>query len=394
MLPQFGGTFIPLSSGAYSLRYLGVRDKIPLLNGKGMNYAARARNWLASSDCFGERTIRPVEFDTLMSKILPRRCLAAAVTFVVAPIVSEAQVPDALYVGLAGSGTGGNAVDLVNQTVGGAGVPLVSGLDHPAGLALAGNDLYVASSYNGVVGEYNATTGVAINASLLTLTNGANSLPGGMAVSGNMLYVVNGGTDTVAEYNATTGATINASLVQNLVSPFDLALSGSDLYVSEQFTGSNQGKVVEFNINSGDVVNSFSLTTTAGPQGLAVSGNTLFLVNNGAGTIGSYNATTGAAIDSSLVSGLSGPAGVAVVGNDLYVALNNLGTVGEYNATTGAAVPTFISPLDDSLNGPTYLAVEAVPEPSTWALLSLGSVGLFSFARRRFGLIHPIARSR
>jgi hypothetical protein len=58
--------------------------------------------------------------------------------------------------------------------------------------------LYVGQSAINSVGEYNATTGAAINANYIT---GLND-PAGLAVSGNDLFVVNYGADTVGEYNA------------------------------------------------------------------------------------------------------------------------------------------------------------------------------------------------
>jgi hypothetical protein len=156
-------------------------------------------------------------------------------------------------------------------------------------VAVSGNDLFVASTsfspiantsvYPGTVGEYNATTGAAINASLIPYDNsgsqfdpftGLPSYPVGLAVSGNDLFVANWGQTngtTVSEYNATTGAGINASFITGL----------------------------------------------HGPSGLALSGNNLFVVNNVGGTVGEYNATTGAPINASFITGLNGPAALVVV---------------------------------------------------------------------------------
>ena len=49
------------------------------------------------------------------------------------------------------------------------------------------------------IGEYDATTGVTINANFINL----EAVPVSLAVSGNSLFVVSGG--TVAKYDATTG---------------------------------------------------------------------------------------------------------------------------------------------------------------------------------------------
>jgi hypothetical protein len=74
--------------------------------------------------------------------------------------------------------------------------------------------LYVSQSgVGGTVGEYDAATGAAINANLVT----GLSDPFGLAVSGNTLFVADG--DTVGEYDAATGAAINASFIPTLAGP-------------------------------------------------------------------------------------------------------------------------------------------------------------------------------
>jgi hypothetical protein len=59
--------------------------------------------------------------------------------------------------------------------------------------------LYVGQSAINSVGEYDASTGAAINASFITGVGGSPAL----VLSGNDLFVENG--NTLSEYNATTG---------------------------------------------------------------------------------------------------------------------------------------------------------------------------------------------
>jgi hypothetical protein len=78
-----------------------------------------------------------------------------------------------------------------------------------------GTALFV--EYNlGTVGEYNSTTGAAINANFITGLNDSM----GLALSGNNLFVGNGGfspgSGTVGEYDATTGAPTNANFITGL----------------------------------------------------------------------------------------------------------------------------------------------------------------------------------
>jgi hypothetical protein len=101
----------------------------------------------------------------------------------------------------------------------------ITGLNGPAGLALSGNDLFVANYGGGsgtTVGEYDATTGgAAINPSFIT---GLND-PWGLVLSGNDLFVSNAGGTTVGEYNATTGAAIKASFITGLSAPTGLLVT-------------------------------------------------------------------------------------------------------------------------------------------------------------------------
>jgi len=88
--------------------------------------------------------------------------------------------------------------------------------------------LYVGQG--ATVGEYNATTGAAINASLITGLSEAE----GVALSGSDLFVAEQGNNTIGEYSAATGAAINASFITGLGAPAGLALSGNDLFVANQ----------------------------------------------------------------------------------------------------------------------------------------------------------------
>src|SRR6202011_4248144 len=99
------------------------------------------------------------------------------------------------------------------------------------GTLLAGQahgQIIYETSQGGTIGEYDATTGAAINPSLVS---GLNS-PFGIAVSGANLYVANNGSGTVGEYNATTGAVVNASLVSGLGNVLGTVVSGENLFVS------------------------------------------------------------------------------------------------------------------------------------------------------------------
>ena len=122
---------------------------------------------------------------------------------------------DDLYL-IASVGGEGPAPSVIEYTTSGATVnPYlvdIAGLSSSSQMAISGGDLFI--SVGGTIGEYDATTGTAINAALVT---GLSDVAG-MAVSGGDLFVVEAGNGlpyagTVGEYDATTGAAINSSLV-------------------------------------------------------------------------------------------------------------------------------------------------------------------------------------
>ena len=250
---------------------------------------------------------------------------------------------------------------------------LVSGLDSPERLALSGDDLYVAGFGNNKIGIY-TTSGATVKTSLVSGLKG----PIDLALSGNSLYItdVNLPSSTkIREYNATTGAAINASLVTGLpIQATTIIVSSNNLYMVNY----SKTTLTLYNATTGAVVNSSFITGLDGPEGMALSGNNLFIASNNAGTINEYNATTGALIQASLITGLSNPQVLTISGNDLYVMQSN-GTIGEYT-TAGATVN---ASLITGITNPSGMAVlAATPEPSTWAFLFLGFTALVLGARR------------
>ena len=138
------------------------------------------------------------------------------------------------------------------------------------------------------------------------------------------------------------------------------------------YTLNANGLVGEYNATTGAAINSFP-TFRSDTYSIAVSGNNLYVGNYYYG-VGLYDATTGAAINSSLISSYCNS--IAVSGNNLYV--GNYNGVGLYDATTGAAInSSLISGHSQSL------AVSGVPEPSTYALLGVGAIGMLVVIRRK-----------
>ena len=260
---------------------------------------------------------------------------------------------------------------------------LITGLNQPLGIAVAGNNLYVITLDGGTIGtvrEYNATTGAVINPSLLTQSQD----PYVLALSGNNLYVVSPGASGIGSglvgvYDATTGAAIHAPLLTGLIYPVGVAISGNNLYLPQQLNGTF-GQISIYDATTGAAVSNPLISGLLhAPEGLLVSGNMLYEANAGNGTIGLYNATTGATINGSFISGLDSPSQLALYGNELFVSNVNSGAIGVYDATTGAAIN---ASLISGLSGP--FGIAAVPEPSTWTggFLTAGAI-MYSIWRKR-----------
>jgi flagellar basal body rod protein FlgG len=236
---------------------------------------------------------------------------------------------------------------------------LVTGLNHPQGITVIGNDMFVVNQYSGSVAEY-TTSGSLVNGSLIS--SGLNN-PWGLSSSGGNLYVANQATSVIDEYN-TSGSLLNA--VTTTGTPPDSAESGGDIFIPSPVSG-----VSEYN-SSGTLVNSFP--TAPSIFDMAILGNDIFIPSNVNGTIGEYT-LSGQVINATLITGLDAPEGLAITGNDLYVVNDN--KVGEYTLSG----QTINSSLITGLNGASY--IDVVPEPSTMALAGLGTVGLWFLRRRK-----------
>ena len=224
----------------------------------------------------------------------------------------------------------------------------VSGLSNPLGIAVSGSNLFVANHASGTIGEYDITTGQAVNMTLVSGL-GANN-PQGIVVSGSDLFVANLASGTIGEYNAISGATINASLVTGLSGRFYCCRVWITTVCHKRVQ--RHGRRIHVGSHAWTLASStpsFVSGLNGETCGLAVSGSNLFVVNSwqGSGTIGEYDITTGQAVNTALVSGLNNPLGLAVSGSNLFVTNWNYhlgsfgpGTIGEYDIATGQAVNT------------------------------------------------------
>ncbi len=135
-------------------------------------------------------------------------------------------------------------------------------------IAVDGEDLFVSYALRGVVmgvvpafkiGEY-TTSGGTVNASLLS----GSGFVLGLAVEGDDLFVANG-LGAIGDYSIPT-TTWNPSLITGLDSPYALAINGNDLFVAN----SGNGTIGEYT-TSGDMVSPALISGLTGNiYGLAV----------------------------------------------------------------------------------------------------------------------------
>jgi hypothetical protein len=234
-----------------------------------------------------------------------------------------------------------------------AGAALIPGTAH--------GQIFVTNLNGDTVGEYNLD-GTMVNASLVP----GLSYPWGVAVSGSELFVTNNiGPMTIGEYTlGGTPGTITSSfpsLVSGLGQPDGVAVSGSDLFVANSNGSSSQiGPIGEYTLGATPgTISSSNPSLIPGlsePAGIAVSGTNLFVIT-GSNTIGEYT-TSGGTVNAALVTGLNSATGIAVSGSDLFVTSYNTDTIGEYilGGTPGTITSSFPS-LVTGLNSPFGIAV-------------------------------------
>jgi hypothetical protein len=231
-------------------------------------------------------------------------------------------------------------------------------------MAVSGGYLYVAQE-NGTIRKY-TTSGTLVNASLITGLYG----PWGIAISGNDLFVANGGgeSSTIGEYT-TSGATLNASLVSGLDNPTGLATDGNYLYVTCWSSGN-----VGIYTTSGTAINSFGAPGEY-PGGVVLDGNGHLYVSSHS-EVGEYT-TAGALVNPLLIDGgFNSGIGIALDGDGHLFWADNYGgaggnVIGEYTTSGQLINASFITGLSNPVS-----MVVVVPEPSSSVLILFGLLGL------------------
>jgi len=189
---------------------------------------------------------------------------------------------------------------------------LVRGLRTPTSIALSGSDLFIDTGDNGIY-EY-TTLGIPVGNGPLVVPglNNPNYYSPTIAVTASDIYVANflgsaNGTNTISEYTI-SGTLVTNSLITGLSAPTGIAISGSDIFVTDE----NNGTVGEYTL-SGTPVNSSLITGLYNPQGIAVAGSDIF-VTNANNTVGEYTLSGGVVNSNLITTGLSSPHSILVIG--------------------------------------------------------------------------------
>ena len=204
-------------------------------------------------------------------------------------------------------------------------------------LSAAPADLFVASEGTSTIGEY-TTAGTTVNANFV---QGVGS-PVGMTSSGQNVYTVNDGAGDVFQFTTSNPNTNDIS--ENGASGGGIAISGSDIFLSNDSPGDYDDTIMEID-TSGNTVNDSLITDNGEPLGLAISGSDLFVANNRANTISEYT-TDGRTVNAALCS-VPNPLAVAVSGSDLYV-VNGTDSVYEFTTSGKKVTNSLISGLNDA----------------------------------------------
>lgn len=301
------------------------------------------------------------------------RCRATALLFAVGAFLATTGITyGQIYVSIPGSGEGNGTIN--NYTTGGSFTTLASGLNIPEGLAFSGTDLYVALNRNNgsyaTIVKYDSSG----NSSVFSSSTGSASTFGlGFDSQGNLYSA---GNTSIMKYTPGGGGTA-VTFATPADQPYGLAIdSNSNVYAALR----NNNSIVSYN-SSGALNWTTTLAAGSSPFGLAVNGSTLYVSNSAANTIDMYSTVNGASLGNfaNASDGLSGPYGLAFSGGTLYVANNGGNSI---NMFTAAHVGTSFGVSGN----PAFIAVSAVPEPSTYAAIAgAAMLGVAVWRRRRQG---------
>lgn len=272
----------------------------------------------------------------------------------------------------------GASINVFNSNSGAFITQLASGVSNPWALTIDNTGkLYTTLYTGGNVAEYDTKNNTLVSSALTTL---GMSFPTGLALQGNNLFVASQGSQRISQYDATTGSLINANFITNVYNPTAMVIDAAGrLYVTN-----NGGSVSVYSAATGGAINTNFITGLVTPMGLALdNAGRLYVSATNGNTVSVYDSLTGTLLNSSLIAGLVNPRALTFdASGNLYVSSydNNTSSfiVGKYNPLTGAAINANLVAVGSSIGGLGFVPA-AVPEPATYAVifgfLALGLAG-------------------
>ena len=239
-----------------------------------------------------------------------------------------------------------------------------SGLNNPAGVAFGNNgDLYAADSGNGTILQFDRSGNGSVFASGL-------SNPTGLAFDGSgNLYVANSGAGTILQFNSSGNGSVFAS---GLNLPAYLAFGNNgNLYASTPHA-------IEAFDADGDQTTVFNSLNSIYGLAFDNTGN-LFAGLQNVGSVVGLNGG-GIAFGNPFTAN---PMGLAFDGdNNLYVTLGGvIEKFDSYGGTAQLVHDTNACIFASGLNDADYIAIQSVPEPSSYVITIVGAGAMF--IRRR-----------
>jgi ABC-type transport system substrate-binding protein/class 3 adenylate cyclase len=263
----------------------------------------------------------------------------------------------------------------------------------PQGVAVNGNDVWVANSQDRTVSRVSAQTNQEV------VHYPVGNTPTGVAVGGGKVWVTNADDGTISQLDATTGRPGRTIQVGSPVG--GIAYGGGKLWVTDPVGNA----LVEVAPGSGVVTR---ISVGSGATAVAYRDGTVWVANNLDGTISRVDASAARVTGTYLVG--SAPNGIAVTPGAVWVTDEVTGTLTRVDPVSGQPSHTSIGGRPEgvaALDGSLWVAVQAAgnahrggtlrvvsPGPgidfidparsyfaTTWSLLSLTSDGLVGFKR-------------
>ena len=311
---------------------------------------------------------------------------------------------------------GGNSISVLKRTATGltAVSTVSSGGTLPVSITVSGNLVYVLN--DGVSGSSNASiTGFTFNNSTGVLTPIANSTQSLSAPSptapaigpiaaqiqfdntGHVLFVTETGTSLIDAYTINANGTPSQALIQQSVgsSPFAIAVTPQNnllvTEVQESLGTALQGAVTSYQLSSNGTLTPISGSVAdfqTAPCWIVVTpdGKFAYVVNTASGVISGYQVGSNGVLsllDAGGVTALTppGPLDDAFLDGDLFDVTSSGSIIGYQVQADGALTSLGFSVTVPA--GSRGLVAIAVPEPSTWAMMLLGFVGLAVLGARK-----------